>query len=228
MHLGKIASDTWLFVFLVYLFVLGALMWCLDVMLLCAKPRLLLPYLRICWFGFHRSPYTVKSFERVLSARRHDLSLAELTYGYTPLATALWLMWQAQVNRSSYLVDVGSGRGRVLIAARFCGARSMGVELDNNHHHFAKRALQGLDVELRHEDAKTTDLRSATHVYLAWTTWSLQTRQQIKTKLMQMPVGAKVISVTWPLVIDGFVARRQSTYLFSWGFSPIWIYERVL
>lgn len=217
-----------MFIFIVYLTILGALLWLVDVALLCVQPRLLVAYLKITWLGFKRSPYEAKRFERVLIAKSHQLSKTELIYGYTPLVTALVILSKTKLGRASRLCDLGSGRGRVLLAARFLGAEATGVELDRRHCELAIRALVGTQAIIRNEDAKEVPLESFTHVYLAWTTWSWFTRREIKEQLAKLPLGAFVISVTWPLEMEEFAERYQNTLLFSWGFSPIWIYERVL
>ena len=74
-----------------------------DLAVLLWRPRLLLPYL--------------------------GLWLREAMYGETPVHTALWLFWKAGLGKGGQLVDLGAGRGRTLLAARWLGAGARGVEL---------------------------------------------------------------------------------------------------
>ena len=85
----------------------------------------------------------------------------------TPHVVIDEMMRLANVSAQDYVIDLGSGDGRVLIAAaKYFGARGTGVELDGElveqSEMAAKEAGVSARVRFLHQDLFKTDLRSAT------------------------------------------------------------------
>ncbi|MGQ0511179.1 MAG: class I SAM-dependent methyltransferase [Betaproteobacteria bacterium] len=95
---------------------------------------------------------------------------AEVLYLPTPPAVVTAMLRLAGVSPSDVVYDLGSGDGRIPIAAARAGARGVGIELDGRMIERARcNALEaGLErqVEFRQEDLFGADLRGATIVTL--------------------------------------------------------------
>ena len=96
---------------------------------------------------------------------------ADVLYLPTPHAVVEAMLKLAGVSRSDVVYDLGSGDGRIPIAAaRTYGARGVGIELDGRMLESARRNAReaGMErlVEFRQEDLFLADLREATVVTL--------------------------------------------------------------
>jgi SAM-dependent methyltransferase len=96
---------------------------------------------------------------------------ADLAYLPTPHPVVDAMLRLAGVSRADVVYDLGSGDGRIPIAAaRDFGARGVGLDLDVAQVEVARCNAQvaGLDkqVEFRHQDLFTAELREATVVTL--------------------------------------------------------------
>ena len=104
----------------------------------------------------------------------------------------------AHVGHGDVVYDLGSGDGRIVIAAvkEFGAARGVGIELDAARLHEAnenaRKAGVADRVEFRREDLFETDLRAATVVTLYL---SSTINATLKPKfLAELPPGARVVS----------------------------------
>lgn len=89
----------------------------------------------------------------------------------TPLQVVEKMLSLAQVTRDDVVYDLGSGDGRILIAAaKKYGARAVGFEIDPHLVQQSRAAVRkaGVDhlVEIRDQDLMTADLSQATVVTL--------------------------------------------------------------
>jgi protein-L-isoaspartate O-methyltransferase len=108
----------------------------------------------------------------------------------------------AEIQRTDVVFDLGSGDGRLVIAAakRF-GARGVGVERDGNLVNFSRRQAtsEGVGERVRfvQADLFETDLREATVI----TTYLLpRLMPRLVPKLRtELPVGARIVSHDYPL-----------------------------
>lgn len=96
---------------------------------------------------------------------------ADVLYLPTPHAVVEAMLRLARVSGADVVYDLGSGDGRIPIAAaRAHGARGVGIELDGRMLESARRNAReaGMErlVEFRQEDLFLTDLREATVVTL--------------------------------------------------------------
>jgi SAM-dependent methyltransferase len=100
----------------------------------------------------------------------NEMHEADVLYVPTPHPVVAAMLRLAGVSASDVVYDLGSGDGRIPLAAARAGARGVGIELDGRMIERARcnalRAGAGQLVEFRQEDLFDTDLRDATVVTL--------------------------------------------------------------
>jgi hypothetical protein len=197
-----------------------------DVLLLLWRPRLLRPYLAIWWAELRHTPYKARrSFEVVRALKTSGQRFRELIYGETPLVTALSVFHRAGVGRGSRLVDLGAGRGRVLLAARWLGAEARGVELIADHVKRVEGSLQRAGITLTVGDMLQEELGDATHIFTNWLALSPETKARLIERLRTCRPGTRIITVTRPVEAQGFVPLSKHWRLFTWGIEVVWLHE---
>ena len=149
----------------------------------------------------------------------------EVRYEPTPASVVRQMLEVARVGPQDVVFDLGSGDGRIPIAAaKEFGARGVGIEIDPALVARAKaRAHEaGVDgrVEFRLGDMYAADLRGATVVTLfLHPEPNLKLRPKLRTEL---PAGARVVSYMWDMG-DWTPAetRRVSRHrIFLWTIRP--------
>jgi SAM-dependent methyltransferase len=197
-----------------------------DVLLLLWHPRLLRPYWGIWLAERLRSPYRARrTFEVVRALKATGQRFRELIYGETPLMSALWVFKRAGMGPGSRLVDLGAGRGRVLIAARWLGAEALGIELIGEHVALMAKRLQPAGIALVEGDATRADLRDATHVFTNWLALTPETKARVVERFRECRPGTRFITVTHPIESEDFLRLSRHRMLFTWGFETVWLHE---
>jgi len=150
---------------------------------------------------------------------------ADVPYVQTPHEVVAQMLWLAGVGRHDVVYDLGSGDGRLVIAAaRDFGARGVGVEIDPRlvaqSVESARRAGVGDRVTFREQDLFQTDLADATVVTL-YLSPALNLRLRPKL-LRELRAGARIVSHDfdmgdWPparaLRID---VRERASQVYLW------------
>ena len=128
----------------------------------------------------------------------------------TPDSIVIEMLELARVGPSDYVIDLGSGDGRiVLTAARTFGARGFGVEMDEDLVDLASRSAQqqGIADQVRfvQQDLFALDISDATVV----TMYLLpETVNRLRDKLLeQLEPGSRIVSHDYP--IDGWASERS-------------------
>jgi ribosomal protein L11 methylase PrmA len=116
----------------------------------------------------------------------------------TPTEVVTAMLRMAKVGKNDVVFDLGSGDGRVVIAAvkQFGAARGVGIEIDPIHVQEAlanaRRAGVSDRVEFKHQDLFEADLRSATVVTLYLGEYvNLRLRPKLQAELK---TGTRVVS----------------------------------
>ena len=122
---------------------------------------------------------------------------------------------------------LGAGRGRFLFAAAWCGAKARGCDLLTENVVAAGAIVDRIGARLEIGEASQYDVGDADMVYLAWTTWERRTRTAVVAHLATLPIGARVVVITWPIDDVRFAERASFRCLLSWGLVDVLIYERV-
>jgi len=125
----------------------------------------------------------------------------EVPFVTTPDTVTLAMLELAAVTPRDHVVDLGSGDGRIVIAAaRRFGASGLGVEivpdLVRTSRERARAAGVGHRVEFREQDLFATDLGAATVV----TMYLLpDVNLQLRPRLLALAAGTRIVSHDWDL-----------------------------
>ena len=128
----------------------------------------------------------------------------DVPFVVTPDKVSREMLELANVKAGDYVIDLGSGDGRiVIVAAKHFGARGLGVEIvpelvaksrDN-----AQRAGVADRAEFRVQDLFATDLSPATVV----TMYLLpEVNLQLKPRLQKLRPGTRIVSHDWDMGAD--------------------------
>ena len=119
----------------------------------------------------------------------------------TPDNVAFTMLQIARVNAQDFVIDLGSGDGRIVIAAaKQFGARALGVEivpdLVKKSRESAAAAGVGSRVEFREEDLFKTDLSDATVI----TMYLLpDVNLELRPRLLALKPGTRIVSHDWDM-----------------------------
>jgi hypothetical protein len=125
----------------------------------------------------------------------------EVPFITTPDNVTVTMLQIARVNPQDYVIDLGSGDGRIVItAAKQFGARGLGVEIvpDLVKESREKAAAAGVDsrVEFREEDLFKTDLSKATVITLYLLP---EVNLELRPKLLALKAGTRIVSHDWAM-----------------------------
>ena len=119
----------------------------------------------------------------------------------TPPAVSEAMLTIAGVGKQDYVIDLGSGDGRIVIlAAKKFGARGLGVEIDprlvKKSREYARRAGVADRAEFRNQDLFLTDLARASVI----TMYLLpDVNLALRPKLLALKPGTRVVSHDWDM-----------------------------
>ena len=125
----------------------------------------------------------------------------DVPFVVTPDNVTLAMLELAGVGPKDYLVDLGSGDGRiVIVAAKRFGARGLGIEivpdLVRKSRENAERAGVAGRAEFREEDLFKTDLAKATVVTLYLLP---EANLQLRPRLRKLKPGTRIVSHDWDM-----------------------------
>jgi hypothetical protein len=141
------------------------------------------------------------------------------------LASAAYLFHRAGLGRDGKMLDLGAGRGRALLGARWLGAKARGLELFPHHVELVATALRRAGAELEVGDAQTVDVGDATHVFLNWTGMSDNTQAKVTERLLRARVGTRFMTVSNPVPSKRVMVLARHTILFTWGLARVYVQE---
>jgi hypothetical protein len=121
--------------------------------------------------------------------------VGDVVYVPTPQVVVDTMLRMANVGPADYLIDLGSGDGRVVITAAKRGARALGVDLDRHLLGIANDSAQREGVAaratFREQNLFETDLAGATVV----TTYLLpEMNLKLRPKILALPPGTRVVA----------------------------------
>jgi methylase of polypeptide subunit release factors len=121
--------------------------------------------------------------------------VGDVVYVPTPQVVVDTMLRMANVGQGDYLIDLGSGDGRVVITAAQRGARALGVDLDRHLLGVANEAARREGVTeratFREQNLFETDLAGATVV----TTYLLPDMNlKLRPKLLALKPGTRVVA----------------------------------
>src|SRR5688500_5948599 len=120
----------------------------------------------------------------------------EVPFVVSPDSVTLAMLQAAKVTNEDYVIDLGSGGGRIVIlAARRVGARGLGIEINpelvEKSRVNARNAGVAGRVSFREQDLVKTDLRPASVVTLYLLP---EVNMQLRPKLLELRPGTRVVS----------------------------------
>jgi SAM-dependent methyltransferase len=158
------------------------------------------------------------------------LAMEEVPFVVTPDNVTLAMLTQARVGPGDYVIDLGSGDGRiVIVAAKRFGARGLGVEivpdLVKKSRESAQRAGVSDRAEFREQDLFKTDLSPATVVTLYLLP---EVNLQLRPTLLGLRPGTRIVSHDWDMgdwkpdrtvtvaAPDKTIGREKSSQVHYW------------
>lgn len=157
------------------------------------------------------------------------------TYGETPLTTLETIVNKCGITASDVVFELGCGRGRScfwLHSFIKCGV--VGIEYNPRFCGKAQsivRKFSMLNLDFRCEDFLTSDFTGATVIYLYGSCLSDHFLFELTDKLKVLPVGSKLITVSYPLtdytyeplfeLIEAFEVP------FTWGRASVYYQRRL-
>ncbi len=164
--------------------------------------------------------------QELLSGPNPYISAKVFPYGETPLR-ALYAMAQAiDLKPTDHFVDLGCGRGRaVFFLSRFFGCQATGIDLTPSFIHKAERLAKNhrqKKVTFLCQDFTSYDFQEASCVYLYGTTYSDECLAKLEDKLLQLPEGRRIVTVSEPL--KNFRFAPELGVLFAWGKGIVFLH----
>ncbi len=161
------------------------------------------------------------AWEIWLQTRGVDRPRQDFRFGETPYPTGLEILHQAEVGPQDVFYDLGAGKGKMtFLAALACGCRAVGLEMLASYTLVGNRMVRALGwtdrIDFRHADFLQADLRPATVLYTAASSWSPTTREALLDRVDELTPGTRWISVGWECPhprLELLAARRP---LSSW------------
>lgn len=185
----------------------------------CVDLRLLKSY-------FWKNPFTVS--REFLSSKGYD---DRYVYGETPLTSLEMIAKASQIQSSDTVFDLGCGRGRGCFWLNsFCGCKVVGIDFIPA---FIQKAVMvkhlcGVEgVNFKCENFLESNFTGATVFYLNGTCLDKNSIQKLIKKLIKLPKGTKIITVSYPLQdftdLNQFQMIKALAVPFTWGEGVVYI-----
>lgn len=156
-------------------------------------------------------------------------------YGETPLTTLETIAKICQLNANDIIYELGCGRGRTCFwMYYFIGCRVVGIDIIPE---FIKEAVSitnrfklSPNVSFSCSDFFLIDLSSANVIYLYGTTMEDDQIKELVKKFERLPIGTKIISVSFPLTDytenATFEVMQCFPVNFNWGEADVYLQYR--
>lgn len=175
---------------------------------------------------FFQSPYSIS--KRFLMEKGEEEVYA---YGETPLSTMDIIARECRIQKEDTFFEIGSGRGRVCFWVHsFIGCKVVGIEFVPKFVSCANRIKDRLNVsgvQFRQEDMLKADYTGATVCYLYGTCLSDESIEALIKKFSLLPVGTKIITVSYPLSDyeggERFEVMQRFSAPFTWGTGDVFL-----
>lgn len=215
-------------VWLVFIYPFYALrLWLRDVKIYRRYPRLFAIQAYFYFYYFFFYPFFKHTYEKVKSKQPFN----ELVYGETPLSTLEQILGHIDLKFDDQFVDLGCGKGQLAFFVNMAyGIHCRGIDIIPTFIKIAARtARQHRLDEITFDclEFKKTELSTATIVYVTATCLNETTLNELNTHFKaQLPDNAIVISVTHPIVNEGFIPIWKGVLPFNWGNCMVYISKK--
>jgi len=183
--------------------------------------------LLIDFIYFFVSPFSLRNAE----GNNLPVTYEELTYGEIYYFTARSILRKIDFTSEDVLVDIGSGRGKmVFFASAYFKAGAIGIEILPT---FVSKSRQIANI-LNLPDAQFIqgnfldfDFSDVTVVYFAGTCISEESLKKLMKALRKAPKGTKIINLSYPLEEDFLQLMAREEMFFSWGTTLVYFYKKI-
>ena len=153
-------------------------------------------------------------------------------YGETPLTSLEKIAKEAQITSKDCVYELGAGRGATCFwLHQFIGCSVVGIEYVPEFVERAERIRRRLKVkgiEFRLADMLKTDFKGATVCYLYGTCLDEHAIKLLIQKFKKLPVGTKIITVSYPLTDytadPCFHIMKRFSVPFTWGSADVYLH----
>jgi hypothetical protein len=192
--------------------------------LLIRCPAMFPVHVRLWEKSLQTSPYLL-SQQAQMQTRSTSNRSDEWTYGEVLLPSIWkglsWISW----TEDDRLLDLGSGRGRVVFLGAAMGLRAHGVELLLPLVERGQQIARELEprASFEHEDLLKADWSEGTIFWLTGTCLHSETRQAILEKLLNLGRPFWLLSVTRPLASPLLPLLREEPIWTTWGRDRLYL-----
>ena len=148
----------------------------------------------------------------------------------TPQQLVETMLDMAKVTSSDYVIDLGSGDGRIVIAAAKRGAMALGIEHDPGLVEFSRRVAikerVAAKAAFKEADVFESDFSKATVITLFLLPDMLL---RLRPKILDMKPGTRVVSNTFTMAdwepdqtTDTLAGRQSEQSMYIWGAPSDW------
>lgn len=203
-------------------------LWRRDLQIAMQHPTLLAIALYYRFYYFFFYPVFRQAYQKF----KAGVSVHELVYGETPLHTFEDILTHIKLHHSDHFVDLGCGRGMLTFYVNLAyGIPCTGVDIIPT---FITKANQMVkkhrleDVDFVQAQIMDFPLEMASVVYITATCFSPETLKKLKNKLFsELRSGSTVISITHPIVDEGFSHIWDGTLPFYWGHCEVYVFRKL-
>jgi SAM-dependent methyltransferase len=176
-----------------------------------------------------KGPFEI-SKEYLQSRGAHDI----YQYGETPLTTMDFIAKTCGINKNDTVFELGCGRARTCFwLNHFIGCNVVGVDFIPFFIESAnaiKNKFNLNNIQFIESNFLKTDLKGATVVYLYGTCLEDDQIKKLILNLEKLPIGTKVISVSFPLSDytdkPSFEVMKRFPASFPWGSGDVYLQIR--
>lgn len=174
------------------------------------------------------SPFTLSR----KATREYGLPEDLTVYGETPWTTLETICRTVALTPEDVFVELGFGTGRnLLFVPLYFHCRAIGFEMIPA---FVERMPWLLhsnhltqSVTIYAQNWLEADLSEGSVFFLVGTCYNDRHLQQATHKLREVPAGARIITVSWPLLDPAFCLLTQKELPFSWGRGTVYFHQRL-
>lgn len=149
-----------------------------------------------------------------------------LTYGSTPIHTALAILKKVVTEDTKTFLDLGCGRGNfVFTSALGFNLKSTGIELIDTHITFTnllKTIFRKFPITIKKGDFIKESIPQNDIIFVSNTCFPPFMEMLLTQKLEAMTKGTVIISLSAPLKSENIEIFDQKEYLFSWGKGTVY------
>lgn len=177
------------------------------------------------FFLFSAYRYHNKFFHVQLKEKNHP------PYGETLISSWIYILKRLNIDSTSSIVDLGSGRGRILFwSSVVLGINSFGLEIISTFSKFSSYLKEIYNIKNLHFvncDLFNTNIPITEYIYCYCTAWDDETMMDIAIWLSSLKNKPKIITVSNKLssYVDSFDIIDSFDVEFGWGKACVYVQE---